>query len=189
MENTEFAKPKTSHKKLYSYQKGKAIYDLTRAFLETHLSPKDRTYDQMLQAARSGKSNIVEGRKDAAISLESEIKLYGIAIGSLEELKEDYDDYMRTHHIPKWDNTHPRFSKLREVCAKNNSTQYYMQLLPKLNDEEFLNMMITLINQNISMLNKLLEHVKQDFLKFGGIKEQMFKARTQYRIQHEKKLN
>lgn len=104
----DFARPKTSYRSLYSFQKAEAIYDLTYYFLHKHIAKSDRTYDQMLQAARSGKQNIVEGRVDAATSAEMEIKLYGVARGSLHELLNDYLDFMRTRNISKWDFHHPR---------------------------------------------------------------------------------
>lgn len=185
MDKPEFAKPKTSYRKLRCYQKGVAIYDLTRLFLKNHIPPRDRTNDQMLQSARSGKTNIVEGRSDAAVSLEMEIKLYGVAIGSLEELLNDYEDYMRTYNIPIWNRSHPRFEKMRNFCKSNNKTEVYVPLYSKLNDEKFCNMMLTLINQNLTMTRKLYELVKDDFLKFGGIREQMYRARIEYRKQQE----
>lgn len=86
MNPNDFAKPKASYRKLYVFQKAEAIYDLTYHFLQAHIAKSDRTYDQMLQAARSGKQNIVEGRSDAASSAEMEIKLFGVAKGSLHEL-------------------------------------------------------------------------------------------------------
>lgn len=182
----EFAKPKTSYRKLYCYQKGVAIYDLTYLFLKDHISTKDRTHDQMLQSARSGKTNIVEGRTDATVSLQMEINLYGVSIGSLEELLNDYEDYMRTHNIPFWDYKNPRFGRMKDFCAKNNLTEIYTPLYSKLNDEEFCNMMLTLIHQNLSMTRKLQEYAKEDFLKLGGIKEQMYQARVKYRDMQNK---
>ena len=89
MNPTDFARPKTSYRKLHAFLKAEAIYDLTYYFLQGHIAKSDRTYDQMLQAARSGKQNIVEGRSDAASSAEMEIKLYGVARGSLHELLND----------------------------------------------------------------------------------------------------
>ena len=76
-------------------------------FLQDHIAKTDRTYDQMLQAARSGKQNIVEGRSDAASSAEIEIKLFGVAKGSLHELLNDYLDFMRTRDIEIWTSEHP----------------------------------------------------------------------------------
>lgn len=181
MNTTDFARNKTTYRKLYSFQKAEAIYDLTYFFLQKNIRKSDRTYDQMLQAARSGKQNIVEGRMDSAASYEIEIKLYGIAIGSLEELLHDYLDYMRTRNILIWDANHHRMAALRSMCASHNDTVFYMKLADRLNDEELCNLMLTLIYQTTSMLNKLRELVKEDFLKIGGIKEQMYRARVNYR--------
>ena len=177
----DFAKPKTSYRKFRCYEKGVAIYDLTEAFVRKNLAVGDRTKDQMLQAARSGKSNFVEGRTDAAVSIQMEISLYGTAIGSLEELLNDYEDFMRTRQIPIWEKNHPRMLKLRETCSSHNDTKYYMSLSERLNLEEFCNMMLTLIHQNLVMLKKMQGYAKQDFLTQGGIKEQMYRARTAYR--------
>lgn len=98
----DFARPKTSYRNLYAFRKAEAIYDLTYFFLQRHIPQSDRTYDQMLQAARSGKQNIAEGRYDAAASAEMEIRLDGVARGSLHELLNDYEDFMRTRNIPRW---------------------------------------------------------------------------------------
>lgn len=177
----DFARSKTSYRNLYAFQKAEAVYDLTYLFLQKHIAKNDRTYDQMLQAARSGKQNIVEGRSDAGASAEMEIKLYGVARGSLHELLNDYLDFMRTRQIPIWGIKHPRQFKLRQLCLKENNTAYYTGLAKRLTDEELCNLIVTLIYQVIAMLNKLIELVKQDFLENGGIKEQMFRARLEYR--------
>lgn len=177
----EFARPKSSYRNLFVFQKAEAVYDLTFYFLKTHISRSDRTHDQMLQAARSGKQNIVEGREDAAASAEMEIKLYGVARGSLHELLNDYLDYMRTRQVVIWDFNHPRTNKMMEVCRSHNDTEYYSALAPRLNDEEFCNLVLTLIYQTVAMLSKLIEHAKNDFLKNGGIKEQMYRARKNNR--------
>lgn len=181
MGTDDFAKPKTSYRKLYVFQKAEAIYDLTYHFLQGHIAKSDRTYDQMLQAARSGKQNIVEGRSDAASSAEMEIKLFGVAKGSLHELLNDYLGYMRTRNIAIWENGHARYSSLLTTCKTHNDTAYYTSLIPKMNDEEYCNLMLTLIYQTVSMLEKMIEKVKDDFLKNGGIKEQMYRARINHR--------
>lgn len=181
MKNQDFARPKTSYRKLIVYKKAEVIYDLTYLFLQKHISKKDRTYDQMLQAARSGKQNIVEGRTDAAISSEMEIKLFGVARGSLHELLNDYEDFMRTRSIPIWDSSHPRFPALRDICKTHNDSSFYLNIYPKLNDEELCNMLITLLRQEVFMLDKFIKLIKEDFLIKGGIKEQMMRARLQSR--------
>ena len=173
----DFARPKTSYRNLGVFRKAEAIYDLTYYFLQRNISKSDRTYDQMLQAARSGKQNIVEGRADAATSAEMEIKLFGVARGSLHELLNDYEDYMRTRRIEVWNQSHPRFANLLNTCRKHNETAYYTALVDRLDNEEYCNLMLTLINQAIAMLNKMIELIKTDFIKNGGVKEQMYAAR------------
>lgn len=177
----DFARPKTTYRKLYVFQKAEAIYDMTYFFLKGRIPKTDRTHDQMLQAARSGKQNIVEGRSDAASSAEMEIKLFGVARGSLHELLNDYEDYMRTRNIPFWERNNRRYIKLVDFCRNHNSTHDYTDLAPKLNDEEYCNLMLTLIHQTISMLDKMIVKIKEDFLRQGGIREQMSAARREYR--------
>ncbi len=122
------------------------------------------------------------GRRSEILHLlEMEIKLFGVAGGSLHELLNDYEDYMRTRRITIWDRNHPRFANLRKMCADRNDTAFYRALADRLNDEELCNLMLTLINQSVSMLNKMIDLVKADFLKSGGIKEQMYAARVNYR--------
>ncbi len=181
MDSNDFAKPKSSYRKLYVFQKAEAIYDMTYYFLQGHIAKSDRTSDQMLQAARSGKQNIVEGRTDAASSAEMEIKLFCVARGSLHELLNDYEDYMRTRKISIWDNSNPRYPRLLTTCKEHNDTGYYTSLIPKMGDEEYCNLMLTLIHQTISMLDKMIDKIKTDFLKNGGIKEQMYRARINSR--------
>lgn len=184
MNPTDFARSKTSYRKLYVFQKAEAIYDVTYFFLQSRIAKSDRTHDQMLQAARSGKQNIVEGRSDAASSAEMEIKLFGVARGSLHELLNDYEDYMRTRRIPFWDLHNDRFIRLTAMCKQHNDTAFYSALVPRMNDEEYCNLMLTLIHQTISMLDKMIEKVKADFLRNGGIKEQMYRARLNHRDNH-----
>lgn len=186
MSSSDFAKPKASYRKLYAFQKAEAIYDLTFFFLQERIPKTDRTYDQMLQAARSGKQNIVEGRSDSASSAEMEIKLFGVARGSLHELLNDYEDYMRTRFITRWKENHPRYTPLINSCRENNESAFYVSLVPKMNDEEYCNLMLTLIHQTIVMLNKMIDLVKKDFIKNGGIKEQMHNARINYRNNNPK---
>ncbi len=181
MKTPDFAKPKTSYRKLYLFLKAEAIYDMTYFFLQQRIAKTDRTYDQMLQAARSGKQNIAEGRADAASSAEIEIKLFGVARGSLHELLNDYEDYMRTRNVSFWTIGNERFERLLQFCRSHNATKDYTALIPKLNDEEYCNLMLTLIHQTIAMLNKMIDNIKEDFVRNGGIKEQMFRARTSYR--------
>lgn len=89
----------SDYSKYIVYQKSECIYDITFFFVSKFLQRGDRTIDQMVQAARSGKQNIAEGITDAATSVEMGIKLVNVAKGSLKELREDYQDYLRTRHL------------------------------------------------------------------------------------------
>ena len=95
--------PRGDYKTLLSYQKAAVVYQLTFRFCERFLKRNDRTIDQMVQAARSGKQNIVEGSKAATTSKEMEIKLTNVARASLEELLEDYRDFLKVRDVPIWD--------------------------------------------------------------------------------------
>src|SRR5512137_38074 len=81
---------------LLSYQKAEIVFDATVHFCDRFIDRRSRTHDQMVQAARSGKQNIVEGSMASATSKEAEIKLTSVARASLEELLTDYRDFLRT---------------------------------------------------------------------------------------------
>lgn len=173
-------------KDLYFYRKSDAIYQLTVEFCHRFLPPHgDRTVDQMVQAARSGKQNIVEGSEDGQTSSEMEIKLLNVARGSLQELRSDYQDYLNTHHLPLWTSDSDRQQKLREFCHSNNDYSDYEPLVAKMNDEEMANLLLTLCHQTDKMMCSYIEKLEQQFVTEGGIKERMHAARTGYRQQQD----
>lgn len=178
---TQFLKPKTSYRKLKVYDKAESIYDLTYAFLSKYIDRRDRTFDQMLQAARSGKQNIAEGRSAAATSRETEIKLYNVARASMHELLEDYRDFARTRDLTIWDTGHPRLEALRNVCKQHNETAFFRPLADKCSSEELVNMLITLLHQFDAMICRIIDYAKEDFLQNGGAREEMSRARIEYR--------
>ena len=136
-------------KDLFFYRKSDAIYQLTVEFCRRFLPPHgDRTVDQMVQAARSGKQNIVEGCEDGRTSSEMEIKLLNVARGSLQELRADYHDYLHTHHLSLWSKDSGRQLRLRQFCHSHNDYVDYAPFVMKMNDEELSNLMITLCHQN-----------------------------------------
>lgn len=140
MDNGTFLSPKGGYRQLAVYQIAEVIYDVTFHFTGRFLDYHDRTVDQMIQAARSGKQNIAEGSKASATSSETEIKLTNVARASLEELLLDYEDYLRVRRLTLWNAQHPRYNRLREYCKSDRLKQDYPELLPKLNDEEICNM-------------------------------------------------
>src|SRR3989440_1256067 len=98
-----FIPPHGNYRELLSYQKAEIVYDLTFRFCQRFLSKGDRTIDQMVQAARSGKQNIVEGSKASGTSKETEIKLTNVARASQEELLVDFQDFLRVRDLRLWD--------------------------------------------------------------------------------------
>ena len=170
-------KRKGDYNNLIAYKKSVIIYDITFFFTQHFLQKGDRTIDQMLQAARSGKQNIAEGNRATATSTETEIKLTNVAKASLEELLIDYQDYLRTRNKLLWDTSNSRYEKMRAYAASELIFDQYHSLLHKYNDEALANLCITLIHQTSFLLCRLLEKQEKNFLKEGGIKERMYQAR------------
>lgn len=176
-------------KELFFYRKSDAIYQLTVEFCKRFLPAHgDRTVDQMVQAARSGKQNIVEGSEDGQTSSEMEIKLMNVARGSLQELRADYNDYLNTHHLSVWDANSERQRKLREFCHSHNDYSDYAPLVAKMSDEEMANLLLTLCHQTDKMMCAYIEKLEERFVKEGGIKERMHKARTGYRAEQDARM-
>ena len=143
----------------------------------------------MVQAARSGKQNIAEGNQAAATSSETEIKLTNVAKASLEELLDDYEDYLRVRHLEQWGNLHPRYEKMRQYAQSDKVKKEYADIVQRMSDEEIANLCITLIHQAIYMLHKLLQTMQDRFVKDGGIKERMFQSRVEYRSNRNNRNN
>ena len=96
------------YRKLLSFQVAQLCYDVTVRFCDRYISIKSRTHDQMVQAARSGVQNIAEGSKASGTSKKFELKLTNVARASLEELRLDYEDYLRHRSLPLWSAEDPR---------------------------------------------------------------------------------
>lgn len=173
-------------KDLYFYRKSDALYRITVEFCKRFLPAHgDRTVDQMVQAARSGKQNIVEGSEDGQTSSEMEIKLMNVARGSLQKLRADYQDYLNTHHLAMWPADSERQKKLRDFCHSHNDYCDYEPLLVKMNDEEMANLALTLCHQTDKMMFAYIEKLERQFVTEGGIKERMHAARTGYRKEQD----
>ncbi len=118
--------PKHGHyRNLRVYQVTEMVYDITYYFTQHYLSKGDRTVDQMVQAARSGKQNIAEGNQAASTSSETEIKLTNVAKASLEELLDDYEDYLRVRNMQQWGPLHPRYEKMRQYARSEEIKKEY----------------------------------------------------------------
>ncbi len=177
----EFLPQNGGYRKLRVYKLTEIIYDLTVVFVRRFVPSSSRTVDQMVQAARSGKQNIAEGSEASVTSSETEIKLTNVAKASLEELLLDYEDYLRQNCLQKWVGGNERLRKLRIYLKKNEFMSNPLSLAERYSAEEFCNLCITLINQATYMLRRLLIYQQNNFVKEGGIKEKMYKARVEYR--------
>ena len=174
---------------LYFYQKTEVAYVLTFHFVKRFLPAKgDRTVDQMLQAARSGKQNIIEGLADGITSTEMQLKLLNIARSSLKELRADYEDYLQTRHLTVWNTQHPRYDEMLQFCRNHNLVADYEPFFSKWNDEELCNIALTLLHMTDRMMKTYLTALDKQFVMQGGIKERMYAARTGYRKGQEEEL-
>ena len=176
-------------KDLYFYRKSDTLFQLTVEFCHRFLPAYgDRTVDQMIQAARSGKQNIIEGSEDGQTSSESEIKLLNVARGSLQELRADYNDYLNTRHLTSWPANSERLQRLREFCHSHNDYSDYEPFVNKMSDEEMANMALTLCHQTDKLMCAYIEKLEKQFVTEGGIKERMYAARTGYRQEQDARM-
>ena len=170
-----------SYKNLIAYKKAECVYDVTFYFAHHYLEKSDRTIDQMVQAARSGKQNIAEGAAAGNTSKETEIKLTNVAKASLQELLVDYEDFLRVRGLKQWQPDDARLAQTKRACTAHNDSEYYRKAMPERSAETIANIAITLIHQTDWLLNKLIEKLEIQFVENGGVKEQMTKARKEYR--------
>lgn len=184
MENKNFIPINQNYDHLKCYQKAECIYDVTFYFAHRFLEKGDRTVDQMVQAARSGKQNIAEGIEAGTTSKETAIKLVNVARASLQELLIDYKDYLRVRDLELWHFDSEKGRQCRRACMAHNNSDYYRRAVKERNDTAIANIAITLIFQDDKLLKGLIEHLKQEFLEQGGMKEQMYNARVAYRAKY-----
>lgn len=176
--------PRGDYQTLLSYQKSEIAYQITYRFCERFLKRGDRTIDQMVQAARSGKQNIVEGSKAAPTSKEMEIKLTNVARASLEELLEDYRDFLKVRDLPIWDKNSKEALYIRKL-SHNSQTSYesYRNFVDTRSAEVIANIAICVIHQANYLLDQQIKALAKNFLNEGGLRERMTKARLQARDQ------
>jgi four helix bundle suffix protein len=170
------------YQKLFSFQRAEVVYDATVRFCERFLDRRDRTVDQMVQAARSGKQNIIEGSVASGTSKESEIKLTNVARASLEELLADYRDFLRTRRLKLWQKNDPRALAVRRLGPSGSATyEEYATYVEKADAETAANTIICLIHQASYLLDQQIRKLEQAFLEEGGLRERMTRARLQER--------
>jgi restriction system protein len=165
---------------LKSYQTAEIIYDATAVFCDLFVDKRSRTYDQMLQAARSGKQNIAEGSMVSGTSKKSELKLIGIARASLEELLLDYKDFLRQRGLALWEKGHPQAEAIRKLAwEKNRSYTTYMTYIESSSPEVAANTLTCLIHQANYLLDQQLRQLEKQFLEKGGFTEKLYHVRQQ----------
>jgi len=166
------------YKSLPFYKQAEIIYDFTVEFCGRFINHRSRTKNQMEQAARSGKQNIAEAYSQK--SVESRLKLLGVARGSLEELLNDYQDFLRQHQLPAWTKDSPQARRVRNIVYKNyKSYNDYKIYIAK--PESAANTMVCLINQTNRLLDQKLRWLEEKFVKEGGFRENLFKKRMEFR--------
>jgi four helix bundle suffix protein len=174
--------PRGDYQTLLSYQKAEVIYDLTFRFAHKYLGKGDRTVDQMIQSARSGKQNILEGSKAALTSKETEIKLTNVGRASLEELLADYRDYLRVRDHVIWSKDSKEALFVRRLGRKTPHTfEFYREFMETRSPEVVANIAICLIHQTNYLLDQQLRRLEKDFMEQGGLRERMFQARLDWR--------
>jgi len=177
-----FLPPHGGYRELLSYRKAEVVYDVTHRFCGRFLTRGDRTTDQMVQAARSGKQNIAEGSMASGTSKETEIKLTNVARASLEELLVDYQDFLRVRDLALWDKNSREAKFVRHLGTKRDVTfEDFREFCETRPAEVVANIAICLIHQASYLLGQQIRRLEQEFVKEGGIRERMTRARLRYR--------
>lgn len=166
-----FIPPHGGYQKLLSYQKAEIIYDGTLRFIDKFISKYDRTYDQMKQAARSGKQNIAEGSMASATSKQTEITLTNVGRASLEELLLDYKDFIRKEKLELWDKNHRLTKRFRELNKTPNANYgTYKKAIENPDPEICANSLICLIHITCYLLDKQIAALDKSI--FAGRRNQ-----------------
>lgn len=182
MPEDHFIPPHGGYEDLLSFRKARIVYDGTVRFCGRFMNKRDRTVDQMTQAARSGKQNILEGSQASGTSKEMEIKLVNVARSSLEELLEDYRDYLRTGGHVLWEKDSTEALFVRKLGARPDvSYETYGTFFETRPPEIVANILICLIHQTNYLLDQQLRALEKAFLAEGGLRERMTRARLDAR--------
>jgi four helix bundle suffix protein len=158
------------------------IYDITFRFAHKFLAREDRTIDQMIQSARSGKKNLLEGSKAARTSKETELKLTNVARASLEELLDDYLEFLRARDLPLWAKDSKEAQYVRTLGRRTPQTyELYREFVETRPPGVVANIAICLTYQTNYLIDRQLFRLENDFLEQGGLRERMTRLRLQYR--------
>ena len=178
MSKDGFLPGRGNYRELLSYRKAEVVFDITFRFCQRFLKKGDRTIDQMVQAARSGKQNIAEGSKASLTSTQTEIRLTNVARSSLEELLVDYEDFLRVRDLRLWEKDSREATYVRRL-SKESSPNYetYRSFCETRSQEVVANIAICLIHQTNYLIDQQIRRLEKDFVKDGGVRERMSAAR------------
>lgn len=183
-----FIPPHGGYEDLLSFQKARIVYDGTVWFCKHYLERRDRTNDQMVQAARSGKQNILEGSQASGTSKATEIKLTNVARASLEELLEDYRDFLRVRGLDEWTKEHPYTVRLRQLNRQPNANyETFRKGIENSDPAIAANVMIGLIKLTNYLLDQQIRQLEKRFVEEGGLRERMTRARLTERAKQNKR--
>lgn len=169
------------YKYLLTYRHSEIVHDLTVIFCERHISKFSRTYDQMVQGARSGKQCIVEGVGQSRTSKKGEIKLLGVALGSIEELITDLEDFLRQRSLVIWPKTDPRIRAYRNLGIEATKLESPRLLELPENPEKAANLLLTLCHQLTYLLDRQIAALEKKFIEEGGFTENLLRKRLENR--------
>jgi four helix bundle suffix protein len=180
------------YRNLKSFQLAQLVYDVTVRFCDRFVEKKSRTHDQMVQAARSGVQNIAEGSQASGTSKKGELKLTNVARASLEELKLDYEDFLRQRNLPLWSRNDPHRQHfidqrcttadevalwVKEEYHRSSSTVSTSSTQSTL-AEISANAALALIAVTCTLLNRQIHALAQSFEEGGGFTERLYRVRS-----------
>jgi four helix bundle suffix protein len=187
--------PHGGYRKLKSFQIAELVYDVTVRFCDKYIDRRSRTHDQMVQAARSGVQNIAEGSQNSGTSKKMELKLTNVARASLEELRRDYEDFLRQRHLPQWERNDPRRTAL--ISRRPTSADAVAKWAKEVRNGQYghngqdaistsfpeiaANGALTLLMVACSLLDRQLAAQAAAFEKEGGFTERLYRFRSSTR--------
>lgn len=175
------------YEKLLSYQKAEVLYDITFRFCSRFLSKGDRTIDQMVQAARSGKQNIIEGGRASGTSKQTEVFLLGVARGSFDELLADYKDFLRVRDLPLWEKNSKEAAYVRKISQVSPLTfEVFRGFCETRSADVVANIAVCLIHQANYLLDQQIRRLERDFVHEGDLRERMKNARKELKEKPKK---
>ena len=178
------------YRRLKSFQVAQLAYDVTVRFCDRYVSKRSRTHDQMVQAARSGVQNIAEGSQASGTSKKTELKLTNVARASLEELRLDYEDFLRQRGLTQWPREDPRRQELIE--ARPTTAEHFAEWVKVVHasstvstkstastyPEIAANGALALLAVACALLGRQIATLERDFVEEGGFTERLYRVRT-----------